>query len=300
MHRPPFAEEDIAIPGSLPWKRITVAAILVAELVVLALAAWSARSAPADGIVVRPDDVYIGVSNQKAVTSRVRIDRVVAPGPSWVVVQADNGAGEPGRVLGTVHVEKGESTDVDVAVEAVGLPRVAVATLFSDRGVVGKFEYSGSAGSDGMGGGSTPVGADKPYVADGKVVSAQFAIEPLSFRVSSGEATIGAVVVRTQGTSVIASDVVAPGQSWLSVSVVATNGAPGQVLGFTAVQAGVNPTVTVMLPAATTSRPLVVMLHADLGRSGKFDYSAVDASSSPDQPYVAGGRTVRIPIPPAR
>ena len=46
---------SLAITAWFTWKRTLVVAILVVEIAVLSLVAWTARSAPADGIAVSGD-----------------------------------------------------------------------------------------------------------------------------------------------------------------------------------------------------------------------------------------------------
>lgn len=284
------------------WKQLALLVVIVAEFVALAVIAISMRSGPTSGVVAKPSEATITVSDQTAVTSVVRIDRVVAPAPSWVVLQAESASGTPSTVFGSVHVDKGESTNVAVSVEPGTLPKRAIATLVADMGNHAELVYGESTGASGsMGsGGSQGSAADKPYVANGALVMARFAIQPLSSTVGSAEATIGAASRDATGTRVYATGVVTPGPSWLSVSVVASSGAPGAILAYAPVQSGSTPTVTVSLLSAMNGQPLVVTLHADLGRSGQFDYTTADATGSPDQPYVAGGNTVRVLLPPSR
>jgi hypothetical protein len=288
------------MPSRLPWRRIALVGIFVAEAFALVLVAWSMRSVPTDGVAVRPNEATLTVSDQVAVTSVVHVDRVVAPASSWVVLQVESATGSPGAILGSVHIDQGEYTNLGVPIEAPVLPRLAVATLVADLGNQAELEYAGAmngSGGMGMSSGSLQSYADKPYVANGEVVMARFAIKPLAYQVGSSEATIGAASRDATGTRVFATGVVAPGPSWLSVSVVTSSGAPGAILAYAPVQSGNTPTVTVSLLSAMNAQPLYVTLHADRGRSGQFDYSTADATGSPDQPYVAGGRTVRILLP---
>jgi hypothetical protein len=255
------------------------------------------RSAPADGIAVRYDQAGLKVSDQKAVTASLTIDWLVVPGPSWVIVRADNGAMAPGPIIGKAHVDAGESTNVQIAVEATPLPHAAVATLIADRGQPGVLEFASAMPPSGSAGGATASSADKPYVADGAVVSYPFAIAGLSSKVGSGDATIGPTARSASGSSVTAEYVKAPGQSWLVISVATMSGAPGRIVGFAIVPPGVTQPVTVPLQIPTREVPLVATLHADLGQAGKFEHSIADIGGSKDQPYVAGGQTVQKQVP---
>jgi len=262
----------------------------------LSLVAWTARSAPADGIAVNADQAGLKVSDQTAVTATVTIDWLKAPGPSWVVVRAASDTAVPGAILGMKHVDAGEFTNVPVTIEATMLPHAAVAVLVADLGTPGVLEYSGQMSSGGMGGTATKASADKPYIADGMVVNYPFAITPLTTNVSSTDATIGPLTWDATGSSVVANYVKAIGQSWLAVSVVTTSGPPGDIVGVTLVPRGLSRMLRVPIQATARGRRLVATLHADLGKPGQFEYSPTDAGSS-DQPYVAGGQTVQVPVP---
>jgi hypothetical protein len=218
------------------------------------------------------------------------------------VVQTDDEAGAQGTTIGKTRVEAGESINVEIALETTTLPRAAVVTLVSDRGKIGTYEYPGQGSSGGMGAvASNSASADKPYVANGALVSMPFAMAPLTSDVVAGSAAIRAATRGSEGSSVTATEVVAPGSSWLVVSLATTSGVPGDVLGVVPVGAGTSRGVTVELQAVVGKKvPLVASLHADLGQPGRFDYSMVNVGDSPDQPYVAGGQTVRVRVPPAR
>jgi hypothetical protein len=284
------------------WKTITVVGILVAEVAVLSLIAWSASTGPADGIAVRASEAAIRMADQTAVTSSLTVEWLVVPGPSWVIVQTDYDGGEQGAIIGKKHVEAGESINVEIGIETTMLPHAAVVTLVSDRGEVGAFEYTGEMSSGGMGASaSSSASADKPYVVKGGLVSAPFSIRPLSFDVAPGTASMGAAVRSSDGSTVTVADILAPGRSWLAVSMVTTSGAPGEVLG--AVQIPPGRTGSIAVPLQTDvgkETTLTAALHADLGTPGEFEYSISDVGNSPDQPYVAGGQTVKMTVPPAR
>jgi len=281
------------------WKRTLVIAIVAAEIAVLSLVAWSAHSAPADGVAVSADQAGLKVSDQTGVTATITIDWLRAPGPSWLVVRAGSDAAAPGAILGMQHVDAGEFTNVPVSIEATMLPHSAVAVLVADLGTPGVLEYGGQMSSGGVGVTATKASADKPYIADGMVVNYPFAIAPLTTNVGSMDATISPLTWDASGSSVVANYVKAIGQSWLAVSVVTTSGPPGEIVGVTLVPRGLSRMVTVPIQAAARGRRLVATLHADLGKPNQFEYSTTDLGNSSDQPYVAGGQTVQVPVPHA-
>lgn len=177
---------SFAIFAALPSKRITFGAILVAEVAILCLLAFCGKSVPAGGLVVRPGGASIEVADQTGPWGVLVVKKVVAPAPSWVVVQAGRGAGGAGVVLGFTRVPAGTSADVSVALD----PRQSsadtlVVSLLADRGKVGVFEFtpssSGGGAGMGMGGQSSQGGAgsasagssvDAPLIVEGKRISA--------------------------------------------------------------------------------------------------------------------------------
>jgi hypothetical protein len=284
------------------WKHYLIAGILIAEIGVLSLLAWTASSSPTDGIAVRADQAALRVPDQKAVTSSITVEWIVAPGPTWVVVQSDYGTGSGGTMIGKAHVDAGETINLEIGLETTTVPRTATVSLIADRGEVGKFEYTGEMASGGMGGSaSSSASADKPYVANGAFVTMPFSITPLTFKVGANDATLGTLARGPDGSTVTASGAFVIGRSWLSVSLETTGGVPGEVIGVTPLAPGGTSPVNVrLLNTVGKDTPLFATLHADLGQPGQFEYSTTDVGNSPDQPYVAGGQTVRVQVPPAR
>lgn len=271
----------------------------MAEIALLSLVAWSAGSLPVDGIAVNSDQAGLKVSDQVAVTATVTIDWVRAPGPSWVVVRAGSGVGNPGAILGMKHVDAGEFTNVPVSIQATAQPHAAVAVLVADLGTPGVLEYGDQMSSGGKGGTAAGASADRPYIADGMVVDYPFTITPLTTNVGSTDATIGPITWNPDGTEIVANYVKVIGQSWLAVSVVTTSGPPGDIVGVTLLPPGLSRAVSVPIQASARHLRLAATLHADLGKPGQFEYSNTGVGISIDQPYVAGGQTAQLPVPRA-
>lgn len=97
---------------------------------------------PMSGVIVDSRFAALSASDQLQQTGPFLVDRVVAPGPSWVVVrQMKNG--KPGMALGTAAVPAGESRNVIVELMPnVALTRDVQVVLHADRGVVGDFEFA--------------------------------------------------------------------------------------------------------------------------------------------------------------
>jgi hypothetical protein len=109
------------------------------------------------GVIIRHDEAALDVADQPGATATLKIDRVMAPGPSWIVVSqvtmgATRGmmdkpdpnaapAPEP-LVIAVVPVGAGESRDLIVPLSAgIPLTRMVSVVLHADRGTAGAFEW---------------------------------------------------------------------------------------------------------------------------------------------------------------
>jgi hypothetical protein len=116
------------------------------------------RGQSMSGIVVKFNEAALNVEEQPGATTTLKIDRVLAPGPSWIVIQQivmgpprGMGSEEPTtppapmvkpRILAIVAVPAGESRDLIVPLDpSVPLTQMLRVVLHADRGVVGKFEW---------------------------------------------------------------------------------------------------------------------------------------------------------------
>jgi hypothetical protein len=275
---------------------------------VLAIVGLSAKGIPAFSYAVRPGVARIEMKDQNNIAHQITVAHVTTPADGWLVAQADWGSGVPDMILGTAWVPKGESTDVKIDLDSkVPLPKGVFVTLLADGGIPHLLEYSvpfqpGAKRPPGMtqvvdtgGPGSEVTTKDRPIIAGGHVVMAHAAIAQV-FAVGPGQASISDTTRTADATAVVIPRVVAPGQSWVSVSLASSGGQIGKVLGFVHVSAGRHTNIVVPIGASVALSQLIVSLHVDLGMQGEFDYSPTDLANSPDQPYVAGGKTVSVPI----
>ncbi len=96
--------------------------------------------------------------DQRSDNDTVLVERVVSPGPGWLVIHADN-HGTPGPDLGWAALKPGVNWNVRVRIDPAKATQYLWAMLHSDLGVVGKYEYPGP---------------DVPVVIAGKVVMKEF------------------------------------------------------------------------------------------------------------------------------
>jgi hypothetical protein len=290
----------------LPWKAIAVAALLAAEVGVLSLVAWSANSGPMFGVVVAQSAASITMSDQTNVVHTVAVQRIVSPTDGWVIVQADNNS-VPDAILGSRWIPSGESRDVTIGIDPLSpLPKQIFVTLLADMGAPHVLEYyvamrPGMETMRGMGstfatGAAGAVTLDKPLIAGGMVVTAHANVSATSFAVGANQASLSDATRTVDATAVVIPRVLAPAQSWVSASLETTSGQIGEILGSQLVPSGESTHVVIPLSTPPGNRAVIATLHVDLGTVGQFDFSPQDLGNSSDQPYVAGGQTVSVPV----
>ena len=111
------------------------------------------------------------------------------------------------------------------------------------------------------------------------------ALAPLAF----AQATTPSVTVSDQAiqdNTVTIAQVVSSGPGWLVVHADA-NGAPGPVLGQTAVVDGENANIVVTLAAEGRTDTLYSMLHTDAGAVGTYEFPGADVPVSGDMQVVS-------------
>ena len=156
----------------LTYVGVAVAAALVTGAIMLSYSVTSSGQSMS-GVIVRYDEAALDVAEQPGVTSTLKIDRVVAPGPSWIVVSQvvmgpTRGMMDPepkpsssatatpsARVLAVVPVDQGEARDLIIPLEpGVEVTPMLLVVLHADRGVPGTFEWDMNR---------FPESPDKPY-----------------------------------------------------------------------------------------------------------------------------------------
>ncbi|HEX9092893.1 MAG TPA: hypothetical protein VF902_02820, partial [Coriobacteriia bacterium] len=96
------------------------------------------------------------------------VDRVLAPGASWVVVHVDMD-GKPGERVGFAHVDGGESRDISVPLDPkIMLTEKVLVALHADRGIAGTLEFDMD---------KFATSPDKPYFVDGMELATAVAVK---------------------------------------------------------------------------------------------------------------------------
>ena len=199
----------------------------------------------------------VTVSDQFVTGNSVTIDSVTTDGDGWLVVHADNGDGAPGPVIGFAPVADGNNSNVRVTLDTVNVTPTLFAMLHTDTGEVGVYEFGQVEGADG------------PVTVDDTVVSPSFEIALIQ---AGNQLPVDNTVTIPLLTT--AQD------GWLVVHADNGDGAPGPVLGQTAVAAGTTANVVVALEGDITNT-VYPMLHVDTGEAGVYEFGQVEGADAP-------------------
>ncbi len=187
----------------------------------------------------------------------VVVEEVVSVGPGFIVIHADDN-GAPGEVLGNTAVTDGTNADVAVTLSRdVVHEETLYAMLHVDEGTVGEYEFPG------------PDGPARD--ANGDVITPGF---------TALTGVYGSVTVEDQVPSplntVVVAEVVSVGPGFIVIHED-DGGAPGAVIGNTAVNDGSNADVSVTLDRDTVPGELLfAMLHVDEGTVGTYEFPGAD------------------------
>jgi hypothetical protein len=217
-----------------------------------------------DQIVVMGD----GMTAPEGMTPSVKVESVLADGPSIVVIHA-NDNGNAGAILGATFVPDGLSQNITVELDPeAGLTPVVWPMLHTDGGDVGVYVDNE---------------VDPPVsVADGVV----------TFTINAAPALVMADQAAVDGTITIENALMdAPG--WLALHSD-NEGAPGPVIATAQLHSGANWHVTLTLPEGTAAgTTFFPMLHYDTGEAGVYEFGTVEGA---DAPVFVGGNVIVAPL----
>jgi len=212
----------------------------------------------------------IGVTDQFIADGTVTVGSVVVSQDGFVVVHADNGEGAPGPVLGFAAITAGQNSDVAVTLDGEAT-NVLFPMLHVDTGEAGVYEFG------------TVEGADGPVAVDGVVAVTGITVGTPAMRVPDQIVT----------DTVTATSVLSDGPGWLVIHAESEEGGPGPVIGFAAVEDGINTDVTVEIDADAATPTLFPMLHVDTGEAGVYEFGEVEGA---DGPVTIDGNVLVFPI----
>jgi hypothetical protein len=203
------------------------------------------------------------------------IASVTVPEAAWLVIHAEHD-GQVGEVLGKTAVPPGTSSDINVTIDPLQATSRLVAMLHQDAAEIGTFEFPGP---------------DAPWLEDGQAVAAGFEVD---IRVARPEITITDQEILDDGLLQVEA-VYAINPGWLLIHND-DDGAIGSLLGFAAVHAGLNETLTVQIPWREAAPTLHAVLYEDRERANQLDFPEGDL------PVIVNGQpvlsTFAVTLPP--
>jgi hypothetical protein len=186
----------------------------------------------------------------------------------WVVIHKDNGSGGPqvpDIVSEPKFVEAGTQSNVEVQIKdgtSLSDGESLWIMLHTDNGTIGEYEFDGSSGFDG------PIIDDQGNVVTSPIEIYAPGIIANDQPVVNREVVINEVDAATDGWIVIHND---NGSGDITLP---------QIIGKTAVDAGVNSNVVIELADTvniSSGQKLFPMLHIDADPSGEYNFPGVDA-----------------------
>ncbi len=229
------------------------------------------------GVVAASRDASIVVDPSQDLADRITVKRVLAPADGWVVVRSTL---PTGGVLGATRVSRGESSNVEVRLDATDDAQVIVG-LHVDRGQRGSLDFDPNRPARSN---------DKLVLVNRRPLEQTVALEgwgrdapphEVSLLVEDQPGVRGALKVR---------QVLSPGPAWVSVNLI-ENGLPGAQVGLAAVSGEVFELAVPLKKVALTDE-LVVTLFADDGAPGIFEFRYDRPRESVDQPYKTADTVV--------
>jgi hypothetical protein len=181
----------------------------------------------------------------------VVIDSVVSPQKGWITLHADDD-GQPGQMLAYLPVESGESSGLIMSFNWRAATPVLHAVLYEDDGQTDVFEEPD---------------VDAPVQIDGQPVSASFVVTlPPDIFVLDQPVVDGEIVVE---------QVISYGPGWI-VLYHDDEGGLGNIIGWGALEDGVNENVRFEVVESAVTPLLHLMIHQDLDEIGEFEFPRTD------------------------
>ena len=233
-----------------------------------------------DGQVITPafNVAIIDSLPQVVADNTVTVESVTIPVDGFLVIHSEAGGG-PGPVLGQTAVSAGTTTDVTVTLSDAATSNLWP-MLHVDDNTIGEYEFGAVEG------------ADSPVRVGGRVATTPFSTVPTI--IADDQVILpggGTEMMEGVTPTVRASAVLSTGPGFLVIHADA-DGAPGPVLGQTAVADGPPEGVSVELQGDIT--PVVwPMLHTDDNTVGEYEFGTVEGA---DAPVAVDGNVVTFPI----
>jgi hypothetical protein len=202
----------------------------------------------------------------------VFIDSALLNTEGFVVIHIDEG-GRPGAVAGWSWFTPGYNSGIEVLLDlGIDPTPVLFPMLHADTGTVGQYEFG------------SVQGVDLPVRVGDAIVT---------FPINAAPALVVNDQPLGEGGTLVIAEALIDAQGWLVIHSDA-NGAPGPVIGVTALSPGLHRNVSVTLSdvGAAGSR-VFPMLHYDTGVVGEYEFGIVQGA---DAPVRVRGNVIVVPL----
>lgn len=181
-------------------------------------------------------------------TGQITVDSAVSPSTGWLVLQADDGTGNPGRVIGQSPLKAGLNENTPITFDWRNATPQLFVTLHTDSGQVGLFEPDSTDTLVTLA--DTPIQATFTATLPPDVFVIQ---QP----VVNGEIIVERVVTNEPGWLVIYTD---------------DEDTLGLVIGFVPLQPGITHNLTVPIVEGAATDVLYIIIHEDTNNLDEFDF----------------------------
>ena len=181
----------------------------------------------------------------------LQIERGLLLDPTWLVILGDNQS-EAGPIVGQILLQPGRIENLSMPIRWRDATPQLTAVLVEDQETPTQFDYPE---------------IDLPLLVNNTPVVANFSVTmPLDVVVFDQPVVNGQIVIER---------VVSNGPGWLAV-YYDVDGETGLIIGFKALQNGVNEQIKVDLVETAVTLQLYILLHTDESPFGEFDFPGGD------------------------
>lgn len=205
------------------------------------------------------------------------VDLVITNARSFVVLYADDGTGNLGDMIGFSLIEAGLNSPVDIYIDG-DVTDTVFPMLHVDTNEAGVYEFG------------FVDGADEPVVIDEQIATLPVATVP-NIR-ATNQLAFGSDAMGGGNPTVHINQVLSAGAGWLVIHAD-DDGNPGEVLGLSPVNAGLNVNVNIGLNTEDLTPVIFPMLHEDTGDVTVYEFGDVEGA---DEPVAINGEILTFPI----
>lgn len=217
--------------------------------------------------VTLPPD--ISIYDQPVIDGRIIAERVISPGPGWVVVYTTEEE-QPGIIIGFAPLTAGVNELVSIEIVETAVTPQLFLLLHEESSDPAEFNFPA---------------ADLPASYNDQL------IPPFAMITTPGNYVVTTDQTLGEKDEIVVPLVVTDLASWLVIYETADDGSRGEIIGELWLPAGINRDNKVELRARPVDEPLLAVLHQDAGVPQEFDYPDGD-----DLPLQRNRQIIQAPF----